>query len=443
MNYNSLLEKVLLPLGDFCLQTTFIKDLKQARKLLSMDKSSQEAYQKEQLSKVLHHAVQNVSHYRDLKINKNSAKPLDFLKSFPVLEKADIKARYERFIADHYIADKLIKAVSSGSSGEQTTVYFSKKERSVLQAIQILWWEVAGYKIGDPLLQTGITPERGMVKSIKDYLFRTTYIPAFNFDEKEISQILKKLEGREGLSLAGYASSLYVIAEIAEKHNHNLKLKRAISWGDKLFDHYREKIKIVFGAETSETYACVEGLMMGAQMDISYMYLMSPFVYLELLDDDGNEVADGEIGHVVATSLLAYAMPLIRYKLGDLAVKLPKEEYPEKRKLALPLLKKVIGRDTDIVKTASGKRMIVHSFTGIFEHIPQIKQFRVVQESIDEIRIEYIAGEGFSEEILKQVEKRIHEELKESFPVKFKAVDQIKPTASGKPQIIKSFLKTK
>ena len=46
----------------------------------------------------------------------------------------------------------------------------------------------------------------------------------------------------------GYASSLYVFAEIAKKYNIKKEFKTAVSWGDKLFDHYKREIK--------ETFSC-------------------------------------------------------------------------------------------------------------------------------------------------------------------------------------------
>jgi phenylacetate-CoA ligase len=143
---------------------------------------------------------------------------------------------------------------------------------------------------------------------------------------------------------------------------------------------------------------------------------------------------------VVVTSLLAEAMPLIRYKLGDLAVKLPREKYPANRALNLPLLEKVIGRETDLVHTPSGKKMIVHSFTGIFEYYPQIRQFCVIQRSLDGIIIQFIRGDNYYPGVLIEIEARIRSLLNEPFSIVMEEVVEILPTRSGKPQIIMSEL---
>ena len=163
-------------------------------------------------------------------------------------------------------------------------------------------------------------------------------------------------------------------------------------------------------------------------------------VYLVLLDDNGNEVPPGEPGKIVVTRLDNFAMPLIRYYLGDIAI----AEDPGKTcscGRSFPLLKQVIGRDTDIVMTRSEKYMVVHAFTGIFEHIPEIKQFQIIQKNLDGIEIEYIPDTGFNNKILADIKSKIDAALKEDFPIQFREVDFIAPTPSGKPQIIQSFLK--
>lgn len=336
---------------------------------------------------------------------------------------------------------KLIRSSSSGSTGVQSVVFMNKDEVSEIRAIQTLWWEWAGFKFGQPLIQTGITPNRGLVKTIKDFLLRTKYISAFSHDEKEIFELLNNLNGTNDRILAGYASSLYVMAEIAKKCNiKDVQFKTSISWGDKLFAHYRNLIESTFNTKVYETYGAAEGLMIAAQKDLDYLYLMTPSVYLELLDDNGKPVQDGEIGHVVVTSLIAKSFPLIRYKIGDLAIRLPKEEYPENRKLSFPLLKKVVGRETDLVKTRSGKSMVVHSFTGIFEHIPEVKQFRVIQNTFDAIEIEIIPGPNYKPQIASEISEKIIGNLGERIEITYKEVDFIPASPSGKPQMIKSHL---
>lgn len=435
--YNTILENSILPLGDVLLRTEYISILKKWRKIQNYSEQQLEKLQDKNLQSILDHAKRNIPFYKEIATNSGKLA----LKDFPVLTKQIIRDNIGNMLWHPYSKHKLISEKSSGSSGIQGEVFVSRKEQSVFQAIQTLTWEWAGYRPGRSLLQTGMTLQRGVVKSLKDFLFTTQYVSAFNLDKQSVGGVLKGIS-RNTEFFGGYASSLWVFAETAKDLEiDDLKFEGVISWGDKMFPHYRERIEKQFKTQVYDTYGTTEGFMIAGQKDLPYYYILTPHVYLELLDDKGNEVPDGEIGHVVVTRLDAYEMPLIRYYLGDLAIKLPRNKYPEKRDLQFPLLEKIIGRDTDIVRTQSGKKMIVHFFTGIFEHFPEIEQFRVIQHSLEEMTIEYIVGKTFSDNILDILKKRIHDYLQEPFPVTFVKVGSIPSTPSGKPQIIVSTLK--
>ena len=440
MLLNRLLENAVLPLGDLVLGTSFIRSLNRVRTYDHLSAYELAALQAQRLQKTLHHASNYSAFYHEF-TSSVEASPVDWLKSFPILTKGILRERSADLLTSPPYG--LIKKSSSGSSGVQSSIYLSSHELSFQRAMFAHWWNWTGYRIGDPMIQTGISLPRGFIKATKDRLFRIRYISAYSHKQGEIIRLLRSLQGRPPFCLGGYSSSLYLFSKIAEEEGiDGVRLRSVIAWGDNMFTQYRNTIERVFSTRVFETYGCSEGLMIAAQKDVDYLYIMTPGVYLEILDDEGREVPDGKLGHVVVTSLTARAMPLIRYQLGDLAIKLPKSAYPKDRELNYPLLQKLIGRDTDIVKTRSGKFMVVHSFTGIFEHIPEIRQFRVIQRDLDAIVVEYIPGRGFDLAILDTIKEKIHDGLGESLYLTFKPVANIPPTASGKPQIILSLLKS-
>ena len=142
---------------------------------------------------------------------------------------------------------------------------------------------------------------------------------------------------------------------------------------------------------------------------------------------------------MVVTRLDARAMPLVRYYLGDLAVA-GERRAGEPYELAFPLLERIVGRDTDIVRTPKEQFMVVHTFTGIFEFFPQIEQFRVVQRELSGIEIEYIPAPGFHEGVLDGIREKLFDFIEPPFEIRFVPVERIPPTPSGKPQIIQSLL---
>ncbi len=438
-NYSTLLKSWLLPTADWLIGSRFSFHLQEWQKIVTLDEMALQALQKEKLRCLLSHALTKIPYYCSLNLPR-SEDPMVQLRAFPLMDKKTLREQTDQLLASDKSA--LIKDRSSGSSGVQSTVYQNEDEQSLIRAMQVLWWQWAGYEIGNPLVQTGMTPKRGVIKKLKDLLFRTIYFSAFAYKQEEVERLLRRVQKKPGYyHLAGYASSLYVFSQMAKDIGMNdIVIRSAITWGDKLFAHYRQSIEAVFHCKVYETYGSAEGLRIASQYDLEYLYIMTPHVVLELLDEEGREVPEGEMGLVHVTRLDNFSMPLIRYRIGDLAKKLPRQNYPPERKLALPLLEKVIGRETDLVKNRSGKVMVVHSFTGIFEHIPQVHQFCVIQRDLAGICIEVIAGDAYEDGLLAMVKKRIQEQMGTDFAVEFTLVETIPATASGKPQIIRSLL---
>ena len=435
--YNTLLKHLILPIGDVIFSGSYLKYLKQWQDYDGKSESELKSIQEKNLNAILNYSKKHVPYYKNLNIQN--------LGDFPVLTKQILRNSSHDLVSDEFKIQDLDKHHSSGSSGVQSFTYMTKDHTFFLRALQTNWWHWSGYKLGDNLLQFGISQERSVLKKIKDFFFRCTYVKAFGLSETELENILKKVSNKKQLFIAGYPSVINQLAKVSINMEITPDVSGVICFGDKLFKSYKETIYKAFGDQIKlvDTYGCAEGLLMACKHDLDYYYIMSPHVFIELVDDDGNPVKDGEIGHVLATCLTNKAMPLIRYKLGDLAVKLPIKNYPNSQKLKYPLLQKVIGRETDIVKTNHGITLNVHSFTGVLEYYQCIKQYKIIQNDLDSIIIEYIvdAKHDFNETILIEIKDKLNVLTHNCLDINFNKVKKIKATKSGKPQIIESNLR--
>ena len=435
---NFFLEKVVLPLGDLLLKSNFIKNLKFWRSFDSLSELDIKKHQNKQLKYQLLYAQKYLLKYKNIKIDTSKTAE-EILKLFPILNKNDLRSN--PLSLQVKTKQKNFKIYSSGSTGVSTWVSMDSSDLMSIQSLSIHLWELCGYKLGEPIVQTGMSPKRSRLKKLKDIFFRVYYISAFSLSDKDLKSICFKLSMKKNCSLVGYPSSLNIIAEYVIENNIKLRLKTVIGFGDKLFDHYKNNIQQAFGCKIHETYGSSEGFQIGFQSDLDYMYLYTPQVYMELLDDNNNPVKDGEIGNVVVTRLDNKNMPLIRYKLGDLAVMLPRNKYPANRKYNFPLIEKVIGRNTDIVLLPDNRKLIVHSFTGIFEYIQEIKQFKIIQKDRKSILVQYVPDEDFTKEVLTIVKVKLQKIImNDDFKIMFEEVSKIKGTKSGKPQIIESHI---
>jgi len=435
--YNSLLKYFILPVGDTFASGNYLKHIKEWKTFDLKSETELNAIQETKLKDVLEHAIANIPFYAHQKSND--------LKDFPILTKAILREHTQALVSKSYEISKLDIHHSSGSTGQQSFTYMTKDHTFYLRALQTHWWHWSGYNFGDPLLQFGISQKRSVLKSLKDFFFRTTYVKAFGLSETELKVILQKVKKKKKLYVAGYPSVINQLAKVSLSTQIKPNVKGIICFGDKLFDHYKTTITKAFGNNIAlvDTYGCAEGLLMACKNETEYYSIMSPHVCIEIVDDEGRPVDDGDIGNVLVTCLSNYAMPLIRYKLGDLAVKLPKEDYPKSISLHYPLLKKVIGRETDVVKTTIGITLNIHSFTGVLEYYQAIEQYKIIQNDLESIQIEYIVDKThpFDVNVLQDIQLKLQTLTKNCLNITFKQVEKIKPTKSGKPQIIESNLK--
>lgn len=434
---NLAIERLIFPAGDLLLGTDMMARLREHRSLARRSEAELEQIQTSKLGAILRFAVERSPHYRDLGVRLEGDPRADLAK-FPILTKPVLRASGERMLTRP--RGELVHYPTSGSSGIQTDVYLDKAEEANCRAILLSWWEWTGFYLGKPIVQTGITPHRGLLKSIKDRVTQTVYLDAFAADDATFVRTLRTIEGKRGYHLGGYPSSLYLMALAAKKHGLDVRFDAAIAWGDKLFAHYEKAIQDAFGCRVYENYGLNEGFLVGQKADLPYFYVYTPHLVVEIVDASGAAVPDGELGHVVLTKLDGFAMPLIRYATGDLAVMLPRARYPAQRAMAFPLMERVIGRDTDIVRTPEGRYLVVHSFTGIFEFFPAIRQFKIIQRRADAIEIEYIPDPTFDPAVLGQIERRIHELARTKIRIEWRTVSQIPASKSGKPQLIESHL---
>ncbi len=430
--YSFVLNKILLPLGSVFFSGNYSKYLREWKAYDRMDAEALEKLQQEKMTALLAHAQKYVPYYRDLNLGGDAS-----IEDFPILTKSLLREHTDRLISEKYQKGKLEKNHSSGSSGQQSVTFMSYDHKFYIRALQTHWWMWGGYRPGIPLLQTGISPKRTLPKKLKDIFFRTHYLEAFSLNEKKISSVLKKFSKKEPKYLAGYPSALNEIAEVVLQKKTTFPVKGLICYGDKLFPQYKRNFEKAFESPTIiNTYGCAEGMLMACTADLPYYYIMTPHVYLEIVNDEGNPVKDGERGHILVSCLTNYAMPLIRYKLGDLGIMLPKEEYPKNRRFNYPLLKEVSGRETEVIKAPNGQTLVVHSFTGIMEYYTQIRQFKAIQRAKDELLIIYLADKEISRDIRQEIEAKFQTLVGHSMEISLERVDSIAASPSGKPQII-------
>lgn len=328
---------------------------------------------------------------------------------------------------------------TSGSTGAPFRVRVDVESMSIARALMFVRAEFSGWRIGIPFLQTGMTLKRGFVRGVKDRLLGCQYVSAFDLSDAMLDRYLELIDRRKLRYIMGYAASLYMLAKRANQNRCSFALDGAVSWGDNMFPAYRQEIESQFRCRVTDTYGCSEGIQIAAQCGQPHggYHIFAPHVAVELMNG-GKRAQVGESAEVIVTRLNPGAMPLIRYRIGDLA------RYAGEHQCACgcrwPMLSGIDGRATDVVLTPRGNRLIVHFFTGIFEYARSIHSFQVIQERIDTITVKVVPNGTFDPVEWADLTRQIAEKGDPDLKIELELVQEIGLEKSNKRRFVISRL---
>jgi phenylacetate-CoA ligase len=117
------------------------------------------------------------------------------------------------------------------------------------------------------------------------------------------------------------------------------------------------------------------------------LHINADNIYVEIVKN-GKSVSNGDSGDILVTDLTNHAMPLIRYKLGDVG-RLSNNDCTCGRNL--PLMKSVEGRTGDFFVSSNGSLVHGEYFTHLFYGEGDVIKFQMIQETISEINLKIVS----------------------------------------------------
>lgn len=397
--------------------------------------------QEQRLRALLMHAWLNVPFYRS-QIDAAGLNPctatLDQIRHLPILEKATIQTQGTNLLCRGLTPGQmgLIESHTGGSTGEPLTFYLDAVSITGNVAEIRRDWFLCGYQAGDRLaFLWGSDPDsRGHISAkgrLKDYLQNLVWVNTFNVTADDLRIAHRRLLSFKPALLVGYVSSLTLFATlIRESGLTPLRPKAIQTSAEVLSADQRQLLEDTFACKIYDRYACREVGSMAHECEAhAGLHIMAENNLVEIVRESGEPAAAGETGYVVVTNLLNRAMPLIRYRLGDLAV--PREGVCSCGR-GLPRLHRVQGRSADVITAPNGKLLHGEFFTHLFYNIPGVRQFRVEQIDLRRLVIEVVPGTGFRSDSLDSLVHAIHEHADRDFVVEYALRDTLPPSNSGK-----------
>jgi len=294
-----------------------------------MKKAALVEHQNRCLRGVVRHAYDTVPFYRRkfdaVGLNPDDVKTVEDLSKLPIISKCDIRQNADDFISTDYSKESLRVLSTSGSTGQPLRIYISKTEDGYRKAKHLRANFSVGHKFFNRWLTVTSPSHFSEVGGIQKRL--RFYSPKFVSVFWDVDEQLSAIKEFNPEVLDGYSSSLSLLAHEVKKKGVAGINPRIVFGGAELIDDVsRSVIEDVFDAPFFDQYATIEFERMAWQCPERVGYhIDADSLIMQAVDGDGNEVAAGQCGEIVCTSLFNYAMPLIRYKVGDFGVFSDKE----------------------------------------------------------------------------------------------------------------------
>lgn len=352
------------------------------------DLNQVERFQSRRLRFLVRHAAERVPFYRHHFLG-HGVRPADVrglqdLARLPFALRPEMQQRPALdLIAKGFDPAHLIEHRTSGSTGMPFTIRRSWFEERLLHAFRF-----------QVLLQLGLR--------WTDLRARTTV--GEPFDRPVLSQkhlnclapardLLDQLAALEPDVITGFAGTLaWLATEATTADLSRIRPRFIVTGAETLTPSMRRQITENFRVPVYDLYGAHEFNLIARECPQTGLYhVLDSSVILEVLKD-GRPAAVGESGEVYATALHSLAMPFLRYRLGDLAVRGPT---PCPCGAQCSTLQSILGRSVDMFVMPDGTMFHPYKLVIPLTHNSLwVRRYQIIQEALDRIRVKVVSESG-------------------------------------------------
>tara|TARA_Y100001980_G_C14556662_1_gene349164 strand:+ start:7407 stop:8765 length:1359 start_codon:yes stop_codon:yes gene_type:complete len=396
------------------------------------DTAQLEQYQNKKIREFLIFCYNNTIFYKQVfdKINFNPheySSKKDLLQ-IPYLDKSIISNRYNDIYPSSWLKkNKHIYKSTSGSTG--TPLSFARtydSEQRYYAKYDFSWQTSIGKKFKD-LRVAFIAGHK--IKSVNEndppfwaynHLSKTIYFSSYHMSSENIYHYLEKIKKYKPEVLAGYPSSISLIANYILNNDIEICVPHIFLSSENLSENNKNIINKAFGGKIYNFYGNIEDIGPTYECKQNMMHLIQT-------DNIVNEIQ----GEIFLTHFGNYAFPLINYKIDDiLSIEDTICDCGAKGKI----IKKIYGRNEDYVLKNDGTK--VGRLDHIFKGVNNIQESQIIQNKVQEIIIRIVKNKNFAENDKKQIIKNASDRLGNNFEFKFEFVDRIPRTKNGKLKFV-------
>jgi phenylacetate-CoA ligase len=358
------------------------------------------------------------------------------LTRLPVLEKTTLHAAEESGLLAEPVG-RLFPVTTSGSTGQPVRVFRSVRDQAEVSGLWARVLDAFGHGLFDT--QVNINTGRDVARTGPVALLRRLgvlpkirHISVFEPLDRQI-EILRELHPD---TFSSYAMSLETIADaLLERGITDIRPKVVFSAAMALSDRGRVIVKEAFGVAPLDLYVSVElgTLAWECPEERGALHLNDDMQIVEILDERDRPVPDGETGQVVVTQLCCLAQPLLRYRLGDLAARIPGRCGCGR---GLARLSPVQGRTRHVIRTPDGRVLYSMMIGTVVKHFIEVRHWQLRQTAADSLRLLVVPSPTWRPEAAEEIARQLTEMFGPGLRFEVVPVKDIPLAPTGKMQTI-------
>lgn len=377
--------------------------------------------------------------FREIGFDANADFSFEDFAKIPVLEREEIHRAGKKMISKSIPPEQLERDATGGSTGTPTEIWLGAEERGWKESGIDFSFEKIGVPVGaktaffwghhlDPK-----APENFRDR-IRSYVTNARYFDCFRLSSEVFKKYHQEFENWSPDCIVAYANALGQFAEFLKENDLRPKNYPRICFvtgAEKLLPEHRKTIEEVFGKPVHERYGGRDfgGVAIQANPQKNLEYEIDwAWALVEPETSDENSP-------ILVTKLHADAMPMLRYRVGDVG------KFPAGSKSSQPVfkLREVVGRDLDRIWLPDGKWVHGIEFPHLLKDFA-VREFMFVQSEDYNVELQIIPKNGFSAEDQQQILQTISTNL-EGVKLDLKLVEQIQRTKAGKWRPVMSKVK--
>jgi phenylacetate-CoA ligase len=262
---------------------------------------------------------------------------------------------------------------------------------------------------------------------------RRMFVPAFEMRRSNVDELVRRMRRHRPKLIDGYAESLNLLASYLKSDGaETFDVPAVMSSAQSLPDNVRVQIEAGLGAKVYDKYGAREFSGIAYECGHGHGHHVMAESYIVELLVDGRPARPGEIGEVVITDLNNFSVPLIRYRIGDLATAVD-DASPCPCGRAFPRIGRIEGRTQAIVHCADGTWIPGTFFAHFFkEYDFLVRMFQIHQHRAGAFELQIVRGDQFSEEGFRGLLAHLHRYVGQETRIEVGFVDEVPLVRTGK-----------